>query len=828
MSEARLNALVDEMMPEERIALLAGRDSWTTEPVARLGVPSIKVSDGPNGARGGGAFVGGLTAAAFPVAIALASSWNVELVAEIGAALGEEAKSKGARVLLAPTINMHRSTLNGRNFECYSEDPHLAGEIAVAYVDGLQSRGIAATVKHFIGNESEYERHTISSDVDERTLREIYMAPFETVVKRAKPWALMTSYNRLDGVYVSERSELVNGVLKNEWGFDGVAMSDWFGTQSTEAALHGGLDLEMPGPPRHRGEKLLQAYRDGKLSEGALREAALRMLRLIERVGAFDDPAIAPERVDDRPEVRALIRRAGAEGAVLLKNEGVLPLAPAPGQRLAVLGPNARTAQIMGGGSAQLNPHYRVTPLDGLRAALAATVALDWEAGADNRRLSALYQGEVGIEYFRGVDFAGEPAHRAASGEGIFMFFGPGAPGFEQNDFSARMRSIHVAEESGEYEFGLIASGRARLKIDGQVVVDAWDFRPGKEYFNSACDEVRARVKLNAGASYEFEVEYAALPELPGLGVTVLRFGMSRVLGDAELEHAVELARRADAALLFVGLNGEWDGEGIDRLDNDLPGRQRELIERVAAVNPKTIVVLQSGSPIAMPWLGEVAAVLQAWYPGQEAGNSIADVLLGHAEPGGRLPQTFPARLEDSPAFLNYPGERGHVRYGEGVFIGYRYYEKKRVAPLFPFGFGLSYASFSLSDLELSAESLAPGEELGVSLVVSNIGARAGSTVVQVYVADLAASVARPAKELAGFVKVHLAPGERQSVRLRIGMRALAFFDVATKSWLAEAGRFGVHAGFSSADTPICATFALRDDWIDDSPRRAMQIPSRL
>lgn len=820
MSEDRLNAFVDALTVEEKIALLAGQDSWTTTPIPRLGIPSIKVSDGPNGARGGGAFVGGVSAAAFPAAISLSSSWNVELVGEIGAALAGEARSKGARVLLAPTVNMHRSTLNGRNFECYSEDPRLTSEIAVAYIDGLQGQGIGATIKHFIGNESEYERHTISSDIDERALREIYMPPFEAAVKRAGSWALMTSYNRLDGTYVSERADLVNGVLKTEWGFDGLVMSDWFGTQSTAEAIAGGLDLEMPGPPRHRGEKLLAAYREGKVADADLREAALRVLRLIDRVGGFANPDIPPERAEDRAEVRALIRRAGAEGMVLLKNEGALPLALQASAKIAVIGPNARTAQIMGGGSAQLNPHYRVSPYDALRAAL-PEAELSFETGADNRRLCALYEGEVEIDYFGGRDFTGAPVHKAKIGEGIFMFFGLDAPGFSPSNFSARLRARHVAQASDDFEFGLIASGHARLYLDGKLIVDGWNFRPGKEYFNSACEEVRAVVRLQAGVAYELVAEYASPASLQGLGVVVLRLGMSPVLGDEAIERAVAAARLADTALLFIGLNGEWDGEGMDRPHIDLPRRQNELVERVAAVNADTIVVLQSGSPLAMPWLDKVAAVLQAWYPGQEAGNAIADVLLGKAEPGGRLPQTFPRRLEDDPAFVNYPGERGHVRYGEGIFIGYRYYEKKKIEPLFPFGFGLSYTSFAFGDLKLSAETLEPGGTLTASIDVTNIGERPGSTVAQFYVTDEAASVARPDKELVGFAKVHLAPGETRRVSVAIDMRSLAFFDVSTKSWTAEAGRFSVCVGESSAQCPARGSFALTGDWIDETPRLA-------
>jgi beta-glucosidase len=476
VSESKIEALVDAMTVEEQVSLLAGKDFWTTVPIERLGIPSIKVSDGPNGARGGGAFVGGISAAAFPVGIALAATWNVDLVGEIAAALAGEARSKGARVLLAPTVNIHRSTLNGRNFECYSEDPFLTSEIAVAYISALQARGVAATVKHFIGNESEYQRDTISSDIDERPLREIYMPPFEAAVRRAKTWAVMTSYNRLNGTYVSERSDIVNGVLKREWGFDGLVMSDWSGTKSTAEAMNGGLDLEMPGPARYRGEKLLEAYRDGKVSAHALREASLRLLRLIDRVGAFDDPLIQPERADDRPEVRALIRRAGAEGVVLLKNNGVLPLLPEPGSTIAVIGPNAATAQIMGGGSAQINPHYRVTPLDALRDSVPSGVSVGYELGGVNERIATLYAGKVEAEFFDGKDFEGPPRYNTAFGEGFFMFVGHETPGFSPMNYSARLRSTHGPKESGDYQLSLIASGPSRLFLNGKLTVDAWDF----------------------------------------------------------------------------------------------------------------------------------------------------------------------------------------------------------------------------------------------------------------------------------------------------------------------------------------------------------------
>ncbi len=418
--------------------------------------------------------------------------------------------------------------------------------------------------------------------------------------------------------------------------------------------------------------------------------------------------------------------------------------------------------------------------------------------GAINRRIAALYEGKVEIEFFDGKDLQGPVRHHASSGEGLFMFVGDETSGFGPLNYSARLRSKHRPQETGEYQLSLIASGPSRLFVNGELVIDAWNFELGLEYFSAANDEVSAIVRMEAGQTYQPHGRTLFAERSAQIEVSVLRLGLSPVVGEQAMTRAVALAGRAQTALLFVGRNSEWDGEGLDRSSIELPHRQNELITRVAAANPNTVVVLQSGSPVAMPWLDQVAAVLQAWYPGQEAGNSIADVLLGKAEPGGRLPQTFPRRLEDDPAFLNYPGEGGHVRYGEGLYVGYRYYEKKKVAPLFPFGYGLSYTKFLCGVLRLSTATLAPGDYIEVSIDVTNVGVRAGSTVLQFYVRDTKASVSRPEKELKAFVKCHLGPGETRPVTASLDMRSLAFFDVTTKSWLAETGQFTILAGLSS------------------------------
>lgn len=808
----QIEALLELMTLEEQVSLLAGADFWTTVPIPRLGIPAIKVTDGPNGARGGGSLVGSVKAASFPVGIALAATWNPRLVEEIGQALAEEALSKGARVLLAPTVNVHRSTLNGRNFECYSEDPFLTGEIAVAYIRGLQGRGVAATIKHFAGNESEFERTTINSEIEERALREIYLPPFEAAVKRAGVWAVMTAYNKVNGTFASEHRRLITEILRQAWGFDGLAMSDWFGSHSTAPTVNAGLDLEMPGPTRDRGEKLVAAVAAGEVAAGTVRERARNVLRLIERVGAFDDPEIGVERAIDRPEHRALIRRAGVEGAVLLKNDGVLPLDEGRLGNVAVIGPNAAAAQIMGGGSAQLNAHYRVSPLEGLTAALGAE-RIRHEVGCTNHRLQPLLQAPLAIDYFDGPDLAGEVVHRGKTDVGEIMWMGAVAPGVDFERFSARLATRFTPTESGEHLFGLVSAGRSRLLVDGREVVNAWDgWRPGGNYFGEANDEAIGRIALEAGRTYDVLVEYAA-GGTKALGFKAVRIGVAKPLGEEAIARAVELARASDTVVLCVGLNGEWDTEGQDRPDLELPGRQNELVERVVAVNRRTVVVLQTGGPVTMPWLDRVSAVLQAWYPGQECGHAIADVLLGKADPGGRLPQTFPVRLEDDPAFGNYPGEQGRVRYEEGIFVGYRHYERKGIRPLFPFGHGLSYTRFAYGPVHLSTGEFAPGDELTLTLDVTNTGGRAGQEVVQVYVRDEAADVPRPEKELKAFAKLALDPGETATVTLRLGMRALAWFDEASAAWVAEPGRFELLIGASSQDIRARASFRLTGPW---------------
>ncbi|MFT4184618.1 MAG: glycoside hydrolase family 3 C-terminal domain-containing protein [Rhizobium sp.] len=814
-----IDAILDKMTLEEQVSLLSGADFWTTVPVGRLGVPKIKVTDGPNGARGGGSLVGGVKSACFPVAIALGSTWNPELIERVGAALGEQARSKGASVLLAPTVNIHRSGLNGRNFECYSEDPALTSALAVAYVRGVQGQGVAATIKHFVANESEIERQTMSSDVDERPLREIYLPPFEAAVKQAGVQAVMSSYNRLNGTYTSEHPWLLTKVLREEWGFDGIVMSDWFGSHSTVETINAGLDLEMPGPWRDRGEKLVAAVREGKVKAETVRASARRILQLLERVGAFEKAPDLSEHALDLPHDRALIRQLGAEGAVLLKNDGILPLAKSSVDQIAVIGPNAASARVMGGGSARISAHYTVSPLEGIRAALSNANSIRHAVGSANNRLVDLFSGEMTVEYFKGRGCQGEPVLVVAEDKGEFFWFDLPAEGLDIADFSARMTGTFVPEESGEHVFGMTNAGLARLFVDGELTVDGYEgWTKGENFFGTANDEQRRSRQLEAGRRYRIVVEYEApKASLDGINICALRFGIERPLGDSGIEEAVDTARNSDTVLLLVGRDGEWDTEGLDLPDMRLPGRQEELIAKVAEANANVIVVLQTGGPVEMPWLDKVRAVLQIWYPGQELGNSLADVLFGAVEPSGRLPQTFPKALAENSAITSdatiYPGQNGHVRYAEGIFVGYRHHDTREIEPLFPFGFGLGYTRFAWGSLQLPQTEIGP-DGLTVSVAVTNIGDRAGSDVVQLYVRAVEPRIERPFKELRAFAKLRLEPGETGVAVLKIGLRDLAYFDVEAGRFRADAGEYELIIAASATDIRASATIRLPADHV--------------
>ncbi|MCY3575940.1 MAG: glycoside hydrolase family 3 C-terminal domain-containing protein [bacterium] len=835
--ETRLAAL----STEEKADLVAGDGIWTTKSFPAAGIPAIGVTDGPNGSRGGGLLGTGTATACIPAGAALGATWDPELVEKLGGLLGDEARAKGCRVLLAPTINLHRNPLGGRNFECYSEDPILSGLIAAAFIRGVQSREVATTPKHFAANDSEFERNTIDSQVDERTLRELYLVPFEYAVLEGGTWGIMSAYNRLNGTFCSENEWLLSQVLRQEWGFDGFVVSDWFAARSTAASARAGLSLEMPGPGQwyNRGP-IGEALEAGEMDEGHLDRIASDVLRLLERTGAFDgSDGCEPgeEKELDRPEDRALVRQTAAAGTVLVANNGVLPLDSAMAGSVAVIGPNARKAQIMGGGSATVQAYRNVSLMDALGDEY-GHLEIRYAQGCDIERslvpLSApILKGRLQLEYFNGHDWSGPVVHTRESASAELVFFGEPGPGVNPEAFSVRASGVLVAEYTGEYTLGLVQLGRCRVLLDGQVVVDAieGDYERGDDFFGMGSEVISTSVQLTAGQEVAIDIEYTSRDSFMLCGA---RVGLKSQVDRDLIAEAVEAAAAADVAIVVVGTNADWETEGRDRDSFDLPGDQPEMIRRVAAANPNTVVVVNTGGACNLDWADHVAGVLVAGFGGQEMGYAVADVLFGQSDPGGRMAMTVPARYEHSPAYLNYPGENGVVRYGEGLYIGHRWFDARAIEPAVPLGHGLSYASFEWSEPRVTGGGDAEmADPVIVEVDVVNTSARRGSDVVQVYVEPPESLLHRPIRELKGFAKVHLDPGERTTARIVLNRRAFAYYDPGDQSpqglaigspvpageshkrtepgWYVDSGTYTIWTARSSADLVHAAEVHLSD-----------------
>jgi beta-glucosidase len=691
----KINDLVKKMSLEEKAALCTGASPWSTTPIESLGLPELTVSDGPHGVRRvadvSNMIAASLPATCFPTASCMASTWNVDLIHAMGQALAEECIALKVDVILGPGANMKRTPLGGRNFEYYSEDPYLAGQMAASFINGVQSKGVGTSLKHFAVNNQETRRLSISSEVDERTLREIYLPAFETAVKKAKPWTVMCAYNKLNGTYCSENHRLLVDILKDEWGFEGFVVSDWGAVHDRVTSLKGGLDLEMPGPRERRVTAVIEAVRSGALSQSVLDESVHRILEIVFKAaetskgGAFDT-AIH----------HALARRIAAEGMVLLKNNGILPLGDE--KHIAVIGRAAKEAHFQGGGSSHINPTQVDNPFEELKK----------------------LAGDAELSY-----------------------------------------------------------------AEGYPMDDSFD--------------------------------------------------------QAMIDEAVKNVRAAKVALLYLALPESKESEGYDRPDLDLIPQQVALIKAVTAVQPKTIVILNNGAPVVMSeWIDGTAAILEAWMMGQAGGGAIADILYGKVNPSGRLAETYPLKLADTPAHINFPGGNGEVRYGEGIFIGYRYYDAKEVPVQFPFGYGMSYTTFVFKNPKVSAATFRDVDGLTISVDVTNSGQVAGKEVVQVYVHDHKSRLVRPSKELKGFAKVALQPGETKTITLELDFRAFAYFHPAYKQWITEDGEFDILIGASAADIRCTQTVTLQStlelpsilsqestvhDWMDDPRGRQIFAP---
>lgn len=777
------------MDDDELVRPLSGSDWWNVP--ASGDVPAFRVTDGPSGARGQ-RFAGGPPSVAFPCGAALGATWDVELVERVGAALAMETRAKGAQVLLGPTINLHRTPLGGRHFECFSEDPILTALLARAYVHGLQGGGVAACVKHLVANDQEEDRFEISSELDERTLREVSLLPFEHAL-RGGAWSTMAAYNRLHGTHCSAHERLLTTILRHEWGWDGVVISDWFAVHTTAESAKAGLDLEMPGPALHWGPKLAAAVTAGEVAREVIEAKRERLAVLARRTGADEHPP-GDESAGGSPQAVAVAREAAAASLVLLRNEGVLPL-PAAVARVAVVGPNGDREVIQGGGSARVTPTDVATIADGLRERLGGGVVVEPGLtasrgtpalqGADLRRAD----GSIGVDVeILGAD--GSVRDRVRPRDFRIVFLDAPGGGGPVGGWSARASASFTPRGSGVHRFKVKTNGEATLTVDGAVVVD--------------------EVDLVAGQPVALEV--LARSDDPQMRLAAELRCAPPETADA-FERAVRAATDAEVALVVVGLDNDWETEGRDRTSLELPGRQVELIEAVAAVQPHTIVCVISGSPVDLSWAPQVPGLLWCWLPGQEGGRAIADVLFGDADPGGRLPCTFPAKLADTPALLDTPPDPGVLRYQEGVFAGHRWYDLRETEPAFPFGFGLSYTIFSLDAPVVSTPTVEAGGAVGLAVGVTNTGDRAGTTVVQLYVGDPDASVRRPVRELRAFAKVQLDAHESMTVAMRLGMRDLAFWDPVTDAWVAEPGEFLVWAGTSSRALSEPTSFVLTERW---------------
>lgn len=773
---------------EERVALLAGIDTWHTP--ASAGVPAIRMSDGPAGVRG--TSWSGPRSASLPCGSALGATFDPGLVRLVGEALGREARTKSAHVLLAPTVNLHRTPIGGRNFECMSEDPLLTAELAAAYITGVQSKGVACCVKHFVGNDTEFQRMTISSEIDERTLREVYLQPFERAVS-AGVKSIMTGYNRLNGVFCADNEWLLRTVLRGEWGFDGVVVSDWFGLHSTVAAMIAGLDIEMPGPPLHRGGALVEAVRAGEVPEALIDKAVARVAALAEWTGAGSDDGAEVTDVDD--ETRRVQYDAAVASTVLLTNhDDELPWAVDTVGKVALIGPYAAAGRPQGGGSARVSPEY-VSPV--LQTMAKQGIDVEWTQGCSIERYHAPIEGVVDVEI---VDENGERRVERFRRTAAFWQEEP-AEGLSRR-FGATMRTQFTPDVGGTWTVGTRAIGSCTVLVDDEIVLEIASDDRGGSFFNHGSPERFGSVHLDAGRTVSIEVRYP-LDDHPG--IRALSVGFRPPAGDDPVADAVRAAAAADRVVLVVGTDDDWETESEDRSTIHLPGRQDELIAAVAAANPRTIVVVNAGSPVAMPWLDDVAAVLQVWFPGGALGDALCDVLLGVADPGGRLPLTFPRELAATPAAAHYPGTDGRAVYGEGRSIGHRWYRQSGTAPLFWFGHGLSYADIAVDDVVVTGS---PTDGMTITATVRNVSDRSGTHVVQAYV-EYEGDHPEMDDEfrLAGFAKVHLDSHGATEVTIEMPPRRCSSW--INGGWSVVPGRHRVLVGRSAGDAEVVATFDI-------------------
>ncbi|MBC8183808.1 glycoside hydrolase family 3 C-terminal domain-containing protein [candidate division KSB1 bacterium] len=799
-------------------AILVASDFFSkTQRNWRLGIPELTMTDGPLGPNGKGASTN------YSSAINMAATFDDSLMLEVGESIGEETRILGYNMLLAPCINITRAPHNGRTFEAFGEDPFLMSRMAVAFVKGVQSKRVATCTKHYVANNHEWNRMSVDVKVDERALREIYLPAFKAVVQEADGWTIMSAYNQILGHYCCENKYLQSDILKDEWGFKGVVVSDWGGVHSTVKTALSGLDLEMPNG-RFLGKDLLNAVKDGKVPESLIEDKARRILRVMFKAALFDESTGTYGGLANTEERRALALKVSQKSIVLLKNENnFLPLKKDAFKSIALIGPNADVAQMCGGGSGSNHGHYGITPLQGIKNKFGCNVKVEYKRGIAVSKLelpvvpeSMFFppdgkEGKNGLwaEYYNNRELEGEPALTRKEKQinfdwGYGEFRGADQPGspdpniIQTDRWSARWTGKLASPGDGWYDIGLKSDNGVKLWLDGKLIIDAWtDQAPGKYKIT--------QYEFEANRKYDLVVEF-----YENWGSCRCIMGLEKFKPGPAMDKAIELAKNSDLAIVCAGLNPEMEGEAKDRDRLNLPEAQINLIKEVAKSNKNIIVVLYNATPIIMKeWLNDVPAVVEAFYPGQEGGNALADILFGDVSPSGKLPLTFMKKWEDSAVYPTYPGERDVAYYKEGIFVGYRHFDKNNIEPLFPFGYGLSYTTFEYSDLKLDKKKIGQDSTVTVSLNVKNTGNMDGDEVVQLYIRDVKASVKREVKALKGFDRISLKVGGSKKITFKINKSALSFYDVKRKVWVAEPGVFKVLVGSSSRDIRLKDKFRL-------------------
>ena len=739
------------------------------------------MSDGPVGVRWE-------ASNSYPSGISMAATWNPELINKVGSSIAQDLKAKGRNLILGPCVNILRVPHGGRNFESFGEDPYLTSRIAVDYIKGVQKENMAACVKHFACNNQEFQRDFVDVKVDERALNEIYLPAFKAAVQEAGVMSIMSAYNKVNGPYCSENDYLLNEKLKKEWGFQGLVMSDWGAVHSSIPTAQGGLDIEMPEGTWLNNKTLLEAVKSGEVKESVIDDKVRRILTVIYKLGLMDKQIEADSTLLLNKDKSQIAYQTALESMVLLKNENnILPLNTNKIKSVAVIGPNADVSRTGGGGSSFVKPVYTVSPLDGLKDKVGTDVKITFSKGvilpSDTDPIKKeFFQNGLKAEFFNNKELKGDPVLSRTDEMVNFWWEEKPAEQVSEDSFSVRWTGSLKAPLTGEYTLDVSTDDGVRLFFENKLVVNDWS--------DHAVLTNSAKVQMESGKTYNIRMEFY---ENGGTAVASLGW---RTPGINLLSEAVNAAKESDVAIIFAGTSREIESEGFDRSKLELPEGQTELILEVAKVNKNTIVVLNNGGPVLVnKWISNVPAVMESWFYGQEGGNAIADVLLGNYNPSGKLPMSWPVKWEDCSAYGTYKQMDSTTYYSDGIYVGYRHFEKKKIKPQFPFGYGLSYTSFEYSNLKIEK-----GNKVSVSFDLKNIGSLKGEEVAQLYVADMESSVDRPVKELKRFSKVFLNPGETKTVHLDLTKDDLSFFDVKTKSWIAEPGEFEVMIGSSSAD----------------------------